>query len=57
MGPTLSCRAVHPVSVVGAYGQCDTGDMTYKIMVKLSAPIQTAGNFRIYLQAAAMAIR
>ncbi|HLZ87218.1 MAG TPA: gliding motility-associated C-terminal domain-containing protein [Puia sp.] len=48
-GSDFTVQGPTPVSVVGAYGQCDTGDMTYKILVKLSAPIQTAGNYRIVL--------
>jgi len=38
-----------PVTVIGAYGQCDTGNRTYRVLVKLSAPLLKAGSYRIYL--------
>ena len=49
-GSDFSVVGPVPVTVSGASGQCDTGGMTYKIRVKLSAPIQTGGSFRIFLK-------
>ncbi|GGA87194.1 T9SS type B sorting domain-containing protein [Puia dinghuensis] len=40
-----------PVTVTGASGQCDANGLTNRIQVQLSAPIQTAGSFRIFLKA------
>ncbi|HEY4107841.1 gliding motility-associated C-terminal domain-containing protein [Puia sp.] len=37
------------VTVVGAYGECDTANLSYRVLVKLSAPLLNAGNYRIYL--------
>ncbi|HEY1214994.1 MAG TPA: PKD domain-containing protein, partial [Bryobacteraceae bacterium] len=48
-GSDFTVQGSTPVTVVGAYGQCDTGNMTYSVMVKLSAPIVKAGSYRIYL--------
>ena len=48
-GSDFTVQGTSPVTVIGASGECDTGGMTYKVLVKLSAPIQTAGNFRIIL--------
>ncbi|MBL7695207.1 MAG: gliding motility-associated C-terminal domain-containing protein, partial [Ferruginibacter sp.] len=39
-----------PVTVVGATGTCSADGLTPIIKVKLSAPIQTKGTYRIYLQ-------
>jgi gliding motility-associated-like protein len=39
-----------PVSVIGAFGSCDTRGLTKRISVQLSAPIQRAGNFSIQLK-------
>lgn len=39
-----------PVTVVGATGTCSADGLTPIIKVKLSAPIQTRGTYRIYLQ-------
>lgn len=39
-----------PVSVTGAYGNCNAGVSTNIIYVQLSAPIQTGGNYSITLQ-------
>lgn len=48
-GSDFTIQGPVPVTVTGASGQCDTGGMTYKVLVKLSAPIQTGGSFRITL--------
>jgi gliding motility-associated-like protein len=40
----------YPVSVVGAYGDSCTGDLSSIIHVKLNKPIQNAGKFSITLQ-------
>jgi len=49
-GSDFSVQGTSPVTVIGASGQCDTGNMTYRVLVKLSAPIQNAGTFRIFLK-------
>ncbi|HXB07662.1 MAG TPA: gliding motility-associated C-terminal domain-containing protein [Puia sp.] len=50
-GSDFTVTGPAPVTVVGAYGQCDTGNMTYRVFVKLSAPILKGGTFRINLDA------
>lgn len=39
-----------PVTVIGAKGNCNANGLTSNIIVKLSAPIQTKGNFTIQLK-------
>ncbi|MBX3254216.1 MAG: gliding motility-associated C-terminal domain-containing protein [Chitinophagaceae bacterium] len=39
-----------PVSIINAYGSCETGGVSSSIYVKLSAPIVTKGNFIITLR-------
>ncbi|MGN6491301.1 MAG: gliding motility-associated C-terminal domain-containing protein [Agriterribacter sp.] len=39
-----------PVSVISAYGNCEDGNRSNSIYVKLSAPIATKGNFTITLK-------
>ena len=48
-GSDFTVTGSSPVTVAGAYGNCDTGNMTDRIFVKLSAPIYTAGNYTINL--------
>jgi gliding motility-associated-like protein len=50
-GSDFSVTGTSSITVTGAHGQCDTGDMTYRVIVQLSAPIQTAGNFSMHLSA------
>jgi gliding motility-associated-like protein len=39
------------VTVIGASGQCDANGLTDTIVVRLSAPIQTAGNYQLTVKA------
>ncbi len=49
-GSDFTITGSYPVTVVGASGVCDLNDDgTAVILVKLSAPLVTAGNFRIFL--------
>jgi len=48
-GSDFTVQGSTPVTVIGAYGQCDTGNRTYRVMVKLSAPLVKAGSYRIFL--------
>jgi len=50
-GSDFTVQGATPVTVIGAYGQCDTGNRTYRVLVKLSAPLVKAGSYRIYLAA------
>jgi len=50
-GSDFTVTGSTPVTVIGAYGQCDTGNRTYRILVKLSAPLVKAGSYRIFLAA------
>ena len=49
-GSDFTVQGPAPVTVTSAYGQCDAGNMTYKVFVKLSAPIVTGGNYQINLK-------
>lgn len=49
-GSDFAVAGTLPVSVIGAYGSCDTRGLTKGISVKLSAPILRAGNFSIQLK-------
>ncbi len=49
-GSDFVISGTYPVTVTGALGDCVDG-LTSKIIVQLSAPLQTAGNFIISLQA------
>jgi gliding motility-associated-like protein len=48
-GSDFTVQGSTPVTVVGAYGQCDTGNRSYRVLVRLSAPLLTAGSYRIFL--------
>ncbi len=48
-GTDFFVTGTNPISVTSASGNCNNGLSTI-IKVKLSAPIQTAGNFQIHLQ-------
>lgn len=50
-GSDFLVQGSSPVTVIGAGGQCDGDGISNTVLVRLSAPIQTAGNFRLYLQA------
>jgi gliding motility-associated-like protein len=49
-GSDFTVTGAYPVSVTGAIGACDpNNNETYTIQVKLSAPMDRAGNFQIHL--------
>jgi gliding motility-associated-like protein len=48
-GSDFTVQGSTPVTVIGAYGQCDTGNRSYSVFVKLSAPLLKAGSYRIFL--------
>ena len=49
-GSDFMVTGTSPVTVTGASGVCDGNGFTNTILVQLSAPIQTAGNFQLRLQ-------
>lgn len=50
-GSDFLVQGSSPVTVSGASGQCDADGLSYSVLIRLSAPIRTAGNFRLYLRA------
>ncbi len=48
-GSEFTITGPTPVSVIGATGTCDAGGLSNVIKVKLSAPIQSGGTYRITL--------
>jgi gliding motility-associated-like protein len=46
-GTNFTITGSTPVTVTGATGQCDTGGLSYTVLVNLAAPITSAGNYRI----------
>lgn len=49
-GSDFIVTGTSPVTVIGASGNCDTADLSSVILVKLSSPIETAGNFQLTLR-------
>ena len=49
-GSDFLVQGPSPVTVSGAGGQCGGDGTSYTVLVRLSAPIRTAGNFRLYLR-------
>jgi gliding motility-associated-like protein len=48
-GSDFTVTGTAPVSVTGAYGQCDTSNKSYSVFIKLAAPILRGGNYTIHL--------
>jgi gliding motility-associated-like protein len=46
-GSNFTISGSTPVTVTGAAGQCDTGGLSYTVLVNLAAPITSAGSYRI----------
>lgn len=46
-GSNFTISGPYPVTITGASGNCGPSDLTNKITIQLSAPMQVAGNFRI----------
>jgi gliding motility-associated-like protein len=50
-GSDFAVTGTSPVVVTGARGVCNANGFTNTVLVQLSAPIQTAGNYQVNLQA------
>ena len=49
-GSDFAVQGSSPVTVIGAFGPCDAGNKTFRILVRLSAPIVTGGNYQLFLR-------